>query len=77
MTAKQRIKQLEKAKTAKGGKPEKIITMFDTCGNLPATFDGVEMTQAEAEAKAAALPESVLLIHVQYVDMKGGEHGNE
>jgi hypothetical protein len=69
MTTKTRIKQLEKASAANGGKPEKIVVMFDAHdeGGL-AEFDGVEMTQAEADKLAAALPESVLLVHVIYDD---------
>ncbi len=67
MNAKQRIKQLEKTRTADTGKPEKIVVMVDAPDEgEPAKFDGVEMTQAEAEAKAAALPDNVLLIHVSY-----------
>jgi hypothetical protein len=64
MTAKNRIKQLEKTRTA--GKPRKIIVMTDAHNDLLAEFDGVKMTQAEADKKAAALPDSVLLLHVSY-----------
>jgi hypothetical protein len=66
MTAKQRIKQLEKANAAKDGKPEKVIVMYDAYGDNLATFDGVKMTQAEADQKAAAQPDSVLVIRVTY-----------
>ena len=66
---KARIKQLEKTRTAKDGTPEKTIVMFDAmdAGEL-ATFDNEKMTQAEAEAKAAALPDNVLLIRVSFVE---------
>lgn len=75
MTAKQRIKQLEKAKA---GKPDKFIIWRDPthAGGL-AEFDGVEMTQAEAKAKAASLPESVFLIRIEYVDTKDGDHDSK
>jgi len=66
MTAKTRIKQLEKTRKAKAGKPEKVVVMYDAHGDELATFDGVKMTQAEAEAKAAAQPDSVIVIRVTY-----------
>jgi len=63
MTAKTRIQKLEKRKA---GKPEKVVVMYDAHGDELATFDGVKMTQAEAEAKAAAQPDSVIVIRVTY-----------
>ena len=73
MNAKARIKQLEKTSGLNSGTP-KIIVMVDALGDGLATFDGVQMTQAEAEAKAAAQPESVLVIHVIYASQdKGGD----
>jgi len=63
MTAKTRIQKLEKRKA---GKPEKVVVMYDAHGDELATFDGVKMTQAEAEEKAAAQPDSVLVIRVTY-----------
>jgi hypothetical protein len=66
MTAKTRIKQLEKTRKMNDGKPEKVIVMYDAYGDELATFDGVKMTQAEAEAKAAAQPDSVIVIRVTY-----------
>ena len=74
MNAKTRIQKLEKTNTA--DKPGKIIVMYDSdvCGGGLATFDGVKMTQAEAEAKAAAQPENVLVIRVCYASQdKGGD----
>ena len=65
MTNKQRIKQLEKTSGLNNGTP-KIIVMVDGLGDRLATFDGVQMTQAEAETKAAAQPDNVLVIHVCY-----------
>jgi hypothetical protein len=64
MNAKSRLKKIEdaKRKAAKGNL--RTVIMWDGYDDVPATFDGVKMTQAEAEAKAAALPEDVLLIHV-------------
>ena len=76
MTAKQRIKRLEKANGLNNGKPEKFIVMYDGNGDRLAKFDGVEMTQAEAEAKAAALPDNVQLIHVVYAS-EAIKDGNE
>jgi len=64
MTSKTRLKKIEQARTA--GKPEKVVVMYDAHGDELATFDGVKMTQAEAEEKAAAQPESVLVIRVTY-----------
>jgi CHAT domain-containing protein len=66
MTAKTRIKQLEKTHKANDGKPRKIVVMNDAHGDRQAKFDGIEMTQAEADQKAAALPDSVLLLHVKF-----------
>ena len=63
MNAKQRIKRLEDTKT---GTAKKVIVMWDADGDTPAKFDGVEMTQAEAEAKAAAQPDNVLIIWLSY-----------
>lgn len=64
MSAQSRLKKIEGAKRkAKGGR---IIVMYDSRDDVPATFDGEQMTQAEAEAKAAVLPEDVQLIHVRY-----------
>lgn len=76
MTAKQRIKQLEKANGLNNGKPEKVIVMYDGDGDRLAKFDGVEMTQAEAEAKAAAQTDNVLIIHVKYAS-EAINDGNE
>jgi len=75
MTAKARIKQLEKTHKANDGKPEKVIVMRNALGDKLATFDGVEMLQAEADQKAAALPDSVLLLHVKYAsgEIKDGD----
>jgi len=64
MTSKTRLKKIEQARTA--GKPEKVVVMYDAHGDELATFDGVKMTQAEAEAKAAAQPDSVIVIRVTY-----------
>jgi len=64
MTSKTRLKKIEQARTA--GKPEKVVVMYDAHGDELATFDGVKMTQAEAEEKAAAQPDSVLVIRVTY-----------
>lgn len=67
MTAKQRIAKAEREHKAKNGTPEqKVIFMTDAYGDELAEFDGVKMTQAEAEAKAAALPDEVLLVRVTY-----------
>lgn len=66
MTAKQRIKQLEKTRTAKDGTPEKIIVMYDADAGGLVKFDSVQMTQAEAEAKAAAQPDNFLIMRVRY-----------
>lgn len=68
MSAKTRIKQLEAARTA--GKPERWVVMADAHedGGL-AKFDGVEMTQAEADKLAAALPDGVSLVHITYYDI--------
>ena len=66
MNAKQRIKKLE---DTKNGTPEKVIVMRDSNGNTPAKFDGVEMTQAEANKKAAAQPDNVLVIRVTYASL--------
>ena len=67
MNAKTRIKKLE---DTKNGAPEKVIVMYDAMndGEL-AKFDGVEMTQAEAEVKAAAQPDNVLVIRVTYASL--------
>lgn len=69
MNAKARIKQLEKTSGLNSGTP-KIIFMYDAgMMGMPddtASFDGVQMTQAEAENKAAAQPDNVLVIHVCY-----------
>ena len=73
MTSKTRLKKIEQARTA--GKPEKVVVMYDAHGDELATFDGVKMTQAEAEAKAAAQPDSVIVIRVTYASgaIKDGE----
>ena len=63
MNAKTRIKKLE---DTKNGAPEKVIVMYDALGNTRAKFDGVEMTQAEANKKAAAQPDNVLVLRVTY-----------
>lgn len=65
MNTQARIKQLEKISGLNNGTP-KVIVMCDGLGDGLATFDGVKMTQAEAEAKAAAQPDNVLVIHVCY-----------
>ncbi len=67
MNIQARIKHLERTHTAKGGTPEKVVVWNGAIsdGELD-TFDGVKMTHAEAEVKAAAQPESVLVIHVIY-----------
>jgi hypothetical protein len=66
MNAKTRLKQLEK--TSGAGKHTKVIVMQDALDDGLATFDGVKMTQAEAEAKAAEFDkrDDVLLIHVAF-----------
>jgi hypothetical protein len=64
MNAKRRIKQLEKARVDNG--TQKIIFMVDTPDKDIVKFDGVEMTRKEADTKAAALPESAMLIYVTY-----------
>jgi len=73
MTSKTRLKKIEQARTA--GKPGKVVVMYDAHGDELATFDGVKMTQAEAEAKAAAQPDSVIVIRVTYASgaIKDGE----
>ena len=58
---KQRLIKLEKTKPVK---PFKTVVLRDAHEGGLAMFDGVEMTQAEAEAKAAAQPDNVLVIHV-------------
>lgn len=65
MNAKARIKQLEKTSGLNSGTP-KIIVMVDGLGDRLATFDGVQMTQAEAETKAAAQPDNVFVLRVKY-----------
>ena len=65
MNTQARIKQLEKISGLNNGTP-KVIVMVDGLGDGLATFDGVKMTQAEAEAKAAAQPDNVLVICVKY-----------
>lgn len=60
MSNKTRIRQLEKRKP----KAQKIAVMFDALEGGRAKFDGVEMTQAEAEAKAAKF--SGVVLHVIY-----------
>ena len=65
MNTQARIKQLEKASGLNNGTPQ-IIVMVDALGDRLATFDGVQMTQAEAEAKAAAQPDNILVIHICY-----------
>jgi hypothetical protein len=78
MSAKQRIKQLEKARANTNGGAARIVVMYDADGDGLAEFDGVQMTQAEAERKAAACPDNVTIIHVVYEsEDTGGEHGNE
>jgi hypothetical protein len=64
MTNKARIAKLEQVKQT--GAARVVVWWDDAHGDSLAKFDGVEMTQAEAEAKAAALPEDVLLIHVTH-----------
>ncbi len=75
MNAKQRIKQLEKAQAKTGGRC--VVWLEDEHGDGIDSFDGVKMPHAEAEAKAAAMPESVLLIRVEYVDAQGEDHDNK
>ncbi len=70
MTTKRRIQRLEKTSAANVGKPGKVIVMYDADGDGLAEFDGMKMTQAEAEQKAASLPDSVLIIHVIYEDVQ-------
>jgi hypothetical protein len=67
-TNKRRLAKLESAKTHAGA--ARIVVMWDADGDTPAKFDGVEMTQAEAEQKAAALPDNVQLLHVKYDEAK-------
>lgn len=66
MNAKQRIAQLEKTQANISTGAGCVVWWDVGSGDELATFDGVKMTQAEAEAKAAALPDNVLLIHVCY-----------
>lgn len=66
MNTQARIKQLEKTSGLNNGTPDKVIVMYDALGDRLATFDGVKMTQAEAEAKAAAQPDNVLVLRVTY-----------
>ncbi len=66
MNTQTRIKQLEKTSGLNNGKPYKFIIMVDALGDRLAKFDGVEMTQTEAEQKAAAQPDNVLVLHVKY-----------
>lgn len=63
MNNKSRLEKLEKSK--KNNMPIKTIVMF--CADEPdgtAKFDGVEMSQQEAERKADELPENVILLRV-------------
>ncbi len=74
MTAKQRIKQLEKTHTA--GAARAVVWWDETGVDGLASFDGVKMTPEEAKAKAAAMPDNVLVIHVCYASeaiKDGGE----
>lgn len=68
MTQKNRLAKLEKAETKKNDLH--LVFWTDAYGDGLATFDGVEMPQAEAEAKAAALPDNVQLIHIVYASQE-------
>lgn len=63
MTIKNRLKKIEGAKR-KAKSNLRTVIMRDGYDDVLANFDGVKMTQVEAEAKAAELPDDVLLIHV-------------
>ncbi|MBV6466465.1 MAG: hypothetical protein DYG87_03710 [Anaerolineae bacterium CFX3] len=65
-SAKARLAELEK-NTPKNGK--RVVWFWDACGDMPAMLDGVKMTQTEAERQAAALPDSVQLIHIVYTEV--------
>jgi hypothetical protein len=67
MSAKQRLKKIEQARTAGKGTGVIVITA-DTIDKDIVNFDGVLMPRKEAEKKAAALPDSVLLLRVIYED---------
>lgn len=63
MSVQSRLKKIENTKR-KAKDDMRVIVMYDSYDDVPAIFDGEKMTQAEAERKAAALPEDVLLIRV-------------
>lgn len=75
MNAKQRIKQIEKTSGLNNSTP-KIIVMYDAGRDKLAKFDGVKMTQAEADKKAAAQPDNVLVMRVKYAS-QAIKDGNE
>ena len=62
MTTKKRIEKLEQVKQT--GEKRIVIWSDALDVNGLVTFEGVKMPQSEAEAKAAALPDSVTVIHV-------------
>jgi hypothetical protein len=67
MASKQRLKQLEKH--APKNDAQKIVVMYDGHNDGLAKFDGIEMTQAKAEKKAAELSDSILLLRIKYASM--------
>jgi len=67
MTTKNRIRQLEKAMPKQD---KKITVMWDDLDGNGATIEGTHYTRQEADRIAAALPESVLVLHVKYDGMK-------
>jgi len=66
MTSKTRLKKIEQARTAGNGTDRIIICYDDTLDKDIVKFDGVLMTRKEADTKAAALPDNVLIIRVIY-----------
>lgn len=69
-TNKQRLKQLEQVKTNQN---MDVHTLWDTEEDGTVSYDGVRMPKAEAERLAAALPESALLIRVEYASKTEAE----
>jgi len=49
---------------------KKITVMWDDLDGNGATIEGTHYTRQEADRIAAALPESVLVLHVKYDGMK-------
>lgn len=73
MTTKQRIKQLEQVKINQNTETHML---WDTEEEGTVSYDGVRMPKAEAERLAAALPESALLIRVEYASRAEAENDN-